>query len=686
MTTIPNASRRLSAAAAAAAFCLAGPPARADVAVTTLATLNGTTLGSGPYGGLVADLAGNLYGTTSAGGAHGDGTVFELSGTNHQTVTTLYSFAGGVGGGATPYGALTVDAAGNLYGTTELGGASNDGTAFELSGTTHQTLTTLATFNGSNGSLPLAGLTFDAAGNLYGTAATGGAGGAGTVFKLSGAAHTTLTTLVAFNSANGGTPYAPVYVDGSGNLFGTTAAGVNGLGTAFELAGAGTAGQALTTLVAFGNTAAGEEPTAGLVADAAGNLYGTARYGGPSGGGTVYELSGTNHTTLTTLAAFNTSNGSKPYAGLIVDAAGNLYGTTVAGGANGYGTAFELSGTNHSTLTTLASFKLTNGANPYGGLTADAAGVLYGTTYAGGNGTNSTGNGSAFALAGVPFVLPAVNVSGGSYTFNAGTGVTHTAGINVDSNSSTSVTVAPSATPGTRQVLVIGYVYGLVGVGDGYSSTAQINLTNNDLVVSQYTLGLGGPPSSVYGLRGYTAAAALGYDDGKWDGGGTLDAGVSLVSSTAAADPTRTTAVGLIENDQDGTPLYTAATPFDGYVPGATDLLAKYTYYGDANLDGTVDGRDYSQIDTGFAAHGTLTGWYWGDFNYDGRIDASDYTLIDNAFNKQAGTLATAVLTAAATDEVTPAAAAVPEPAGVWGVTPAAVGLLRRRRRGGRPG
>ena len=161
-----------------------------------------------------------------------------------------------------------------------------------------------------------------------------------------------------------------------------------------------------------------------------------------------------------------------------------------------------------------------------------------------------------------------------------------------------------------------------------------------------------------------------------------------LVSSTAAANASHNTAVGVVANTAPGgSPLYGSGTTlglFNGVSPVASDVLVRYTYYGDTNLDGKVDGSDYARVDAGFLAKGALTGWYNGDFNYDGKVDASDYTLIDNAFNTQTTNLATSAdpagLSAAATDEVAPVTAAVPEPASA-GVAAAAVALLAARRR-----
>jgi uncharacterized repeat protein (TIGR03803 family) len=355
--------------------------------LTVLASFNGAN-GLNPDGALILDSSGNLYGTTVYGGAAGDGTVFQVA-AGSGTITTLASF--NLAGGTNPRGALIMDGSGNLYGTTQFGGAfgtsSDDGTVFELAQGSG-TITTLASFNPTVGSHPLAGLVMDGSGNLYGTTFDGGASGYGTVFELAQGSGA-ITTLASFDSTDGANPHAPLVLDSSGNLYGTTYGGGRiGHGTVFELAtGSGT----ITTLALIANY-----PVAGLVMDGSGNLYGTGSGSGPifSSPGTVFEVAkGAGGFTFTTLASFNGTDGSDPQAGLVLDSSGNLYGTTAAGGA-GYGTAFELAqGT--GTITTLASFVVPNGANPSANVIADSSGNLYGTTQNGG----TFGYGTVFEVA-----------------------------------------------------------------------------------------------------------------------------------------------------------------------------------------------------------------------------------------------------------------------------------------------
>jgi uncharacterized repeat protein (TIGR03803 family) len=291
--------------------------------------------GSGASGGLVMDTSGNLYGTTIGGGAYNEGTVFELA-QGSGTLTTLASFNGT--NGKWPRGTLLMDGSGNLYGATWAGGSHNAGAVFEVAQGSG-TITTLASFNGTNGNKPGtdAGLIMDSSGNLYGTTQIGGASGNGNVYELAQGSGT-ITSLASFNGTNGNSPMCRLLMDGSGNLYGTTSSGgAFGNGTVFELMqGSGT----ITTLASF-NGSNGSSPPGGLLMDTSGNLYGTTTGGGAYGNGTVFGLA-PGSSTITTLASFNGSNGSNPQAGLIMDSSGNLYGTTRGGGAYSNGTVFEV--------------------------------------------------------------------------------------------------------------------------------------------------------------------------------------------------------------------------------------------------------------------------------------------------------------------------------------------------------
>ena len=386
------------------------------VSAQTLTTLTNLSYGEFPWGRLVVDANGNLFGTTGAGGAYGDGTVFEIAKTSSgysSAPITLVEFDDV--NGSFPEAALIVDANGNLFGTTSAGGAYGDGTVFEIARTASgyaSTPTTLVSFDDIHGSFPLAGLIADANGNLFGTTNAGGLYGDGTVFeiaKTSSGYASTPTTLVSFDNTNGAFPLAGLVADANGNLFGTTVAGgVYGDGTVFEIARTSSGyASTPTTLVNFDYTN-GAFPEAALIVDANGNLFGTTEAGGAHGFGTVFEIAnsgGVYASTPITLFDFDNANGAFPLASLLIDANGNLFGTTKYGGAYGAGTVFEIAnsgGVYASTPTTLVSFNGTDGSHAVAGLITDTSGNLFGTTVDGG----STNTGTVFAITGSGFVPP----------------------------------------------------------------------------------------------------------------------------------------------------------------------------------------------------------------------------------------------------------------------------------------
>jgi uncharacterized repeat protein (TIGR03803 family) len=375
-----------------------------------------------PQSSLIFDASGNLYGTTTFGGnlslcgGSGCGTVFEMTKVGGVwTASVLHSFNGGTDG-AEPYAGLTFDASGNFYGTTQYGGsgtcsggAGGCGTVFELSpkaggGWAEKILHTF-NHNGRDGYGPLGGLILDASGNLYGTTFYGGAGSFGTVFELSPAAggYWTETILHGFNNDDGDGlwPSAGLIFDASGDLYGTTYGGGRyGWGTAFRLAPAAGGKRTESILHSFNdNGSDGAGPFASLIFDESGNLYSSTLYGGTdvcsdtNGCGTVFELSpnAAGGWTEKILKSFTTY----PYAGVIVDASGNLYGTTFEGGTGpcsdgvivGCGTVFELSPQGGGwTEKILHSFGVVegDGAYTFAGLIFDSSGDLYGTTWSGG--------------------------------------------------------------------------------------------------------------------------------------------------------------------------------------------------------------------------------------------------------------------------------------------------------------
>jgi uncharacterized repeat protein (TIGR03803 family) len=360
-----------------------GALAAARASAQTLTTLHsfGVSDGANPEAGLIADASGNLYGTTAGGGAHSAGTVFKLTPSGSETV--LYTFIGSTDGGA-PEAGLIADASGNLYGTTVYGGGCGNGTVFKLTPSGSETVLHGFCLS-TDGLLPYAGLIADASGNLYGTTSqgggsancVGGVGGCGTVFVVPPSGSETV--LHSFtDSGDAAYPDAGLIADASGNLYGTTnSGGAYGAGTVFKLTPSGSE----TVLYSFINTSGALPGKAGLIADASGNLYGTTNSGGAYSYGTVFKLTPSGSETV--LYSFTGgSDGRGPEAGLIFDASGNLYGTTFSGGAHGYGTVFKLTPSGSETV--LHSFTGSDGAYPAAGLIADAAGNLYGTTVEGG--------------------------------------------------------------------------------------------------------------------------------------------------------------------------------------------------------------------------------------------------------------------------------------------------------------
>jgi uncharacterized repeat protein (TIGR03803 family) len=341
------------------------------------------------------------------------------------TENVLYNFCpqSGCADGEEPYAGLIMDASDNLYGTTYLGGANGYGAVFELvnsSGTYSEKVLYSFTNSGGDGALPLAGLIMDASGNLYGTTAEGGASGYGTVFELVNSSGTySEKVLYSFTNSggDGAYPYAGLIMDASGNLYGTTyEGGLTGSGTVFELVNSSGAYSEKVLYSFTGSNGDGADPEAGLIMDASGNLYGTTEEGGASGYGTVFELVNSSGTySEKVLYGFTASNGDGaiPYAGLLMDASGNLYGTTESSGNNPYdGTVFELVNSSGSySENVLYTFTGSDGAYPYGGLIMNASGTLYGTTRYGG----TNGAGVVFSLSYTTSLLISSNLNPSTY-------------------------------------------------------------------------------------------------------------------------------------------------------------------------------------------------------------------------------------------------------------------------------
>ncbi len=366
--------------------------------------------GSSPFAGVTVDGSGNLYGTTKYGGMTscdlGCGIVFQLtpqgSGWNFAP---LYKFAGPSDGKA-PIARVVFGPDGRLYGTTLLGGNSmvNGGTVFSLTPSSavcqspcSRSKTTLWSFGQSqdnDGLNPGYGdLVFDSAGNIYGTTEQGGSTrllcgpGCGTVYLLSRAQGSWSETLIyQFEDGPGYHPYAGVAFDGNGNLYGTAPYGGSAnWGIAYELMPSN--GSWSPAIVHdFLDQSDGGLPSAGLLPDSAGNLYGATGSGGSGRGGTVFELSPMGLSwMIQVLYSFDFP--AHPWANLTMDAAGNLYGTTISGGRFSHGNVFKLTRTDDSwTYTSLYDFTGgSDGGSPYGSVALDAAGNLYGTAEEGGS-------------------------------------------------------------------------------------------------------------------------------------------------------------------------------------------------------------------------------------------------------------------------------------------------------------
>ena len=355
--------------------------------------------GEHPYAGVTLDRGGNLYGTTYGGGS-GAGTVYKL--THQSSGWTLNSLSTFAGGGSAPYAGVIFGPNGTLYGTTSKTGVhGGNGTVFNLSPSPTVcktslcpwTETLLYVFAGppDDGYGPgLGDLTFDQAGNIYGTTYAGG-NSYGIVYELkpSGGAWTE-SVLHAFAYTDGAYPYSRVIFDNAGNLYGTTwGGGAQGAGTVFELTYSAGSGWTDTVLYSFQTASDGGNPYAGLIFDSSGNLYGATSTGGSGGGGTVFKLTPSNNGTWTYSLVYSFTGAADcgPQNSLVMDEAGNLYGTTYCHGANNIGNVFKLTPSGNSwTYTSLHDFTGgSDGEIPFCSVAFDTSGNLYGTTVSGGS-------------------------------------------------------------------------------------------------------------------------------------------------------------------------------------------------------------------------------------------------------------------------------------------------------------
>jgi uncharacterized repeat protein (TIGR03803 family) len=690
-------------------------PAFAQYTLTTLANFSGRN-GAYPQGDLTI-IGNTLYGTTVTGGdlslsgGEGDGTVFSLPITGGAP-TTLATFNGS--NGQSPYAGLTV--VGNtFYGTTDAGGAYGDGAVFSVS-VTGGAPTALASFNGDNGQGPNCGLTLVGS-TLYGTTMRGGANDDGTIFSvsISGGAPTTLAT---FDGSNGAVP-ATLTLVGS-TLYGATAyGGANNHGTVFSVP---IAGGAPTPLGSFNvGSGYGSQAAVTIVGN---TIYGTTDAGGAYGDGTVFSMPITGGTP-TALVNFNRSNGDYSTADLTV-VGSTLYGTTFFGGnlslndGYGLGTVFSVPITGGAS-STLAAFNGSDGETPVGGL-AVVGKTLYGTTWAGGanndgtvfelspritwNNAGGAGDGGTWDTAGNQNwndgAAPAFFQSGDNITFNDSNAGNYAVALN-SAVSPGSVTVNNSSDnyviSGTGSIADCGAFLksgsGTLTLGTGLSvGSMSINggtlklaanttlgsgtVTSNVILTSLSITGNGvldvnnnhiiityGSSDPITAIAGYIAS---GYNGGGWNGPG-------IISSAA-----QTTVNGLSYG-------LGYADGADGVVSGLSSgqIEVMYTLLGDANLDGYVNGEDFTILAANF--NQPATGWDQGDFNYDGQVNGEDFSLLAANFNQgvsgaaSAGDVAALDAFAAANGLPLPTQADVPEPASMGFIALAAMGMLNRRSR-----
>lgn len=359
--------------------------------------------GNDLYAGLIRDSQGNLYGAAESGGTRGAGVVYELSpGTSGWTETVLYNFKGGAGDGASPHATLMADAAGNLYGTTVNGGLTGAACRLGCGAVYRLTLaagewqeSVLYRFTGgADGAIPYAGVAMDSAGNLYGATISGGASGAGVVYKLTPTTigEWTQTVVYSFGGRpDGAAPYPAPILDAAGNLYGTTnGGGAHNKGIVYMLAAQPDGSFTEHVLHTFAGGADGASPLAGLILDPHGNLYGTTSYGGTANCGVAFALTpnqagGWTEHLLHTFLGIGAQDGENPN-GLTFGAHGVLYGTSTGGGVDNPGTIFKITHTPAGWQeTVLYSFTGgDDGAYPITGVVLDPAGNIYGTTLWGG--------------------------------------------------------------------------------------------------------------------------------------------------------------------------------------------------------------------------------------------------------------------------------------------------------------
>jgi uncharacterized repeat protein (TIGR03803 family) len=414
-------------------FAATSAPAQTFSVMYNFGSNNGDPTVPQNPGTIVQGRDGNIYTTSETGGSNNQGTIFQF--TPGGALTVLYNFDGTHG--SDPFSGLTLGTDGNFYGATEGGGAASDGLIFKF--TPPSTLTVLYQFTGgADGALPYAAPIQGLDGNLYGTAAEGGRLHKGSVYKLTPAGK--FITLHSFNGKDGSNPVAPLVQGVDGNFYGTTefgGTGAGGSGTIFKITPAGK----LTTLYNFDITH-GQDVQAPLIQGTDGNFYGTTASGGAKDSGVVFSI--TPAGILTVLHDFNNFNfdGYLPTAGLVQGADGNFYGAATNGGTGTFGTLYSITPT--GTFTVLHNFFSSDGEDPEPTLLQHTNGILYGDTFTGGSGGLCT-CGTFFSLNDslAPFIalLPAAAKVGGHLQI-FGQGFTGATAVSLNGKAATFVVVS----------------------------------------------------------------------------------------------------------------------------------------------------------------------------------------------------------------------------------------------------
>jgi uncharacterized repeat protein (TIGR03803 family) len=643
--------------------------------IQDLVVFNNAGNGGIPYGTLATDSSGNLYGTTSQGGTNGYGTLFEITAAHSfKTLANLNSSTGA------PAGGVAVDSSGDVFGLSS-GGASNDGMVFEWIHSS-STLRTVASFSGLQDEEfdENAGVAVDSAGDVFGTT---GATDGGTAFEVANGGST-VSEIAYFSSiADTGSPQpiAPMTLAPNGDLYGTIDTAKNG-GTVFKLTFASkmaftqSPGNATAGVAVNGNTGVKVEiqDSTDLSVTDNSTVTLTLSSGSFNGGGN----------TLTALS----DNGYAMFSPLVIDTPGtytltasdgtlpvvvsntfqieqnlpvvttNPVSQTIASGATVSFTAsatgtpmptvqwqvstnagLSFANVSNATSTTYSfSASESQSQNQYRAVFTNASGSvassaatlnvlpawLSPTSTATWNPStqvlNVTGPASVVSDPGSDEPIILANGSSAVITLDPTSGTdVHLGGLSLTGGASATLTSLGAArSPTNYHLLVIGTTGSAAAPTYTIDSTSTLDLADNDMAVLY-----GNGPSP---LATVASGISQAYNNGLWNRPG-------LTSSVARLSP-GINALGFGE----------AATlgygSFDGLALDNHAVLVKYTYYGDANLSGKVDGSDYTLIDNAFQNH--LTGWYNGDFNYDGVVNGSDYTLIDNAFNRQGASLAVA--------------------------------------------